>query len=287
MERIPIRIVFEDEYLIVIEKREGLLSVGTSRGREEITAHRLLNNYLQNTSGGHGSRGRGREFGRGRGTKMHQNVPGMHGRGYSAAPRAYIVHRLDRETSGLMVFAKSEEVKLRMQENWDNMVTHRGYVAVVNGLPGGRENNGRPGELATRGNSGRPGGDGEQIQGTIRSWLKENSAFIVYSSPKNNGGQLAITHYKVLDNNSKRRKSLVELELETGRKNQIRVHMQELGTPIYGDKKYFGENPAHLVESKKARRLYLHAHILNFIHPVTGKEMRFTTGIPRAFREEV
>lgn len=296
MERIPLRIVYEDEYLIVIEKREGLLSVGTSRGREEITAHRLLNNYLQNTCGGggrgssgHGFSVRGREFGRGRGTKSAQNVPGMgaewrsgtksaqnvpgmHCRGYGAAPRAFIVHRLDRETSGLMVFAKSEEVKLRMQENWDSMVTHRGYVAVVNGLPR---------------RDGRPGGEEEQMQGTVRSWLKENSAFIVYSSPRNNGGQLAITHYKVLGSSGKRGKSLIELELETGRKNQIRVHMQELGCPIYGDKKYFGDNPAQLAESKKARRLYLHAHILDFIHPVTGKEMKFTTGIPRAFREEV
>lgn len=291
MERIPIRIVFEDEYLIVIEKREGLLSVGTSRGREEITAHRLLNNYLQNTrGGGRGSSRCGREFGRGRGTKTVQNVSGMHGRGYSTVPRAFIVHRLDRETSGLMVFAKSEEVKLRMQENWDKMVTHRGYVAVVNGLPGAdgcsnrRAGNGTSG----RGNgSGSPGGDGEQIQGTVRSWLKENSAFIVYSSPRDNGGQLAITHYKVLRSSSKRGKSLIELELETGRKNQIRVHMQELGCPIYGDKKYFGDNPAQLAESKKARRLYLHAHILDFIHPVTGKKMRFSTGIPRALREEV
>ncbi|MBQ7773929.1 MAG: RluA family pseudouridine synthase [Bacteroidales bacterium] len=331
MDRTPIRIVFEDEHLIVIEKREGLLSVGTSCGRGEITAHRLLNNYLQNTCGGggrgfgghgfsgHGFGGRGREFGHGRefgrgrgtktaqnvpvtdlewrsGTKTAQNVPGMRSRGYGAVPRAFIVHRLDRETSGLMVFAKSEEVKLRMQENWDSMVTHRGYVAVVNGLPGGSGNgSGRPGRMATKGDngSGRPGGDGkqggdgEQMQGTVRSWLKENSAFIVYSSPRDNGGQLAITHYKVLESSNKRRKSLIELELETGRKNQIRVHMQELGCPIYGDRKYFGENPAQLAESKKARRLYLHAHILGFIHPVTGREMKFTTGIPRAFREEV
>ena len=240
MDRTPIRIVFEDEHLIVIEKREGLLSVGTSCGRGEITAHRLLNNYLQNTCGGggrgfgghgfsgHGFGGRGREFGHGRefgrgrgtktaqnvpvtdlewrsGTKTAQNVPGMRSRGYGAVPRAFIVHRLDRETSGLMVFAKSEEVKLRMQENWDSMVTHRGYVAVVNGLPGGSGNgSGRPGRMATKGDngSGRPGGDGkqggdgEQMQGTVRSWLKENSAFIVYSSPRDNGGQLAITHYR-------------------------------------------------------------------------------------------
>ena len=236
MKNIPIRIVYEDQYIIVIEKREGLLSMGTARGKEEITAHSLLNNYIRNTAP---RRGR-----------------------YAPQPRIFIVHRLDRETSGLMVFAKSEEVKRTIQDNWDEIVTGRKYVAVVNGC------------------YQQPA---EPIQGTIRTWLKENSAYVVYSSPKNNGGQLAITHYKVLDSNPKTRKSLMELELETGRKNQIRVHMQEMGTPIFGDKKYYGGIPAHLEESKKARRLYLHAFTLNFIHPVTGKEMKFTTGIPRHF----
>ena len=236
MKNIPIRIVYEDQYIIVIEKREGLLSMGTARGKEEMTAHSLLNNYIRNTAP---RRGR-----------------------YAPQPRIFIVHRLDRETSGLMVFAKSEEIKRTLQDNWDEIVTGRKYVAVVNGC------------------YEQPA---EPIQGTIRTWLKENSAYIVYSSPKDNGGQLAITHYKVLDSNPKTRKSLMELELETGRKNQIRVHMQEMGTPIFGDKKYYGGIPAHLEESKKARRLYLHAFTLNFIHPVTGKEMKFTTGIPRHF----
>ena len=240
MKNIPIRIVYEDQYIIVIEKREGLLSMGTARGKEEITAHSLLNNYIRNTAP---RRGR-----------------------YAPQPRIFIVHRLDRETSGLMVFAKSEEIKRTLQDNWDEIVTGRKYVAVVNGC------------------YQQPA---EPIQGTIRTWLKENSAYIVYSSPKDNGGQLAITHYKVLDSNPKTRKSLMELELETGRKNQIRVHMQEMGTPIFGDKKYYGGIPAHLEESKKARRLYLHAFTLNFIHPITGKEMKFTTGIPRSFHATV
>ena len=238
MKNIPIRIVYEDQYIIVIEKREGLLSMGTARGKDEITAHSLLNNYIRNTAP---RRGR-----------------------YAPQPRIFIVHRLDRETSGLMVFAKSEEVKRTLQDNWDEIVNERKYVAVVNGCYQQPQ-------------------QAEPIQGTIRSWLKENSAYIVYSSPKNNGGQLAITHYKVLGSNPKTRKSLMELELETGRKNQIRVHMQEMGTPILGDKKYYGGIPAHLEESKKARRLYLHAFTLNFIHPVTGKEMKFTTGIPKSF----
>jgi 23S rRNA pseudouridine1911/1915/1917 synthase len=151
-------------------------------------------------------------------------------------------------------------------------------VAVVNGcyqVQGGTKGQHTPEQPA------------EPVQGTIRSWLKENSAYVVYSSPKDNGGQLAITNYKVLESNPKTRKSLMELELETGRKNQIRVHMQEMGTPIFGDKKYYGGNPAHLTESKKAHRLYLHAYTLNFIHPATGKEMKFTTGIPRSFMAAV
>lgn len=250
MKNIPLKIIFEDEHLIVIDKKEGLLSVGTarngrhnlSRGREEITAHSLLNNYVRNTAP--------------RWNRTYQNNR------TEKQPRIYIVHRLDRETSGLMVFAKSEEVKRTLQDNWDNIVTERKYVAITNGIP-------------------------QQDEGTIKSWLKENSAFVVYSSPKDNGGQLAITHFKVLDSNPKLRKSLIEFELATGRKNQIRVHAQEMGIPLYGDKKYYGEYPALLAENKKARRLYLHAYTLNFFHPVTGKEMKFSTGIPRTFTAEV
>ena len=235
MRNIPLRIVYEDNYIIVIEKKEGLLSVGTSRGKDEMTAHSLLCNYVRNTAP---RRGR-----------------------YAPTPRVFIVHRLDRETSGLMVFAKSEEIKRALQDNWDEAVTERKYVAVVNrDLSGGEKT------------------------GTIRTWLKENSAYIVYSSPKDNGGQLAITHYKVLGSNAKNKKSLLELELETGRKNQIRVHMQELDAPIYGDKKYFCDSQQHLMENKKARRLYLHAYKLSFIHPVTGKEMKFSTPVPVSFR---
>ena len=235
MRNIPLRIVYEDNYIIVIEKKEGLLSVGTSRGKDEMTAHSLLCNYVRNTAP---RRGR-----------------------YAPPPRVFIVHRLDRETSGLMVFAKSEEIKRALQDNWDEAVTERKYVAVVNkDLSGGEKS------------------------GTIRTWLKENSAFIVYSSPKDNGGQLAITHYNVLGSNPKNKKSLLELELETGRKNQIRVHMQELDAPIFGDKKYFCDSQQHLMENKKARRLYLHAYKLSFIHPVTGKEMKFSTPVPMSFR---
>lgn len=236
-----LKIIYEDEHLIVVEKPSGMLSVKTSGGvrrtrgntvREEVTAHSLLNDYIRRSH-------RGRDA------------------------RVYIVHRLDRDTSGLMVFAKSEEIKHLLQENWDNAVTRRGYVAVSNW-----DSRNAP-------------------EGTIKSWLKENRAFLVYSSPRDNGGQLAITDYKVIGSNPKIRKALVELELHTGRKNQIRVHLQEIGSPIYGDRKYYGENPNVLAENKKARRLYLHAHTLNFIHPVSGKEMKFSTGIPREFKNVI
>ncbi len=255
----PIKIVFEDEHLIVINKAEGLLSVGTSRGREEITAHSLINNYVRNTS----PRGK------------------YHTRGLK--PRAFIVHRLDRETSGLMVFAKNEEIKRLLQENWEEAVTHRGYVAVINSAGKISSN----GEVIVEYLIEEDENGHEKLnfnEGRITSWLKENRAMMVYSSARNNGGQIAVTDYKILSTNTQKNKTLLQLELQTGRKNQIRVHMQEIGSPIFGDKKYFGENPAQLAENKKADRLYLHAYALSFIHPVTGKEMVFNTGIPRSFK---
>jgi 23S rRNA pseudouridine1911/1915/1917 synthase len=245
-----------------------VLSVSTSRGRDEITAHSLLNSYVRNTAANRGFRGR-RENG--------------NSNRYGNEPRAFIVHRLDRETSGLMVFAKSEEIKRLLQENWEEAVTHRGYVAVVNssGRIDGAQNV-MVEYLIEEDGDGR-----ERLnfqEGRITSWLKENRAMVVYSSARNNGGQLAVTDFKILESNPHSRKTLLQLELHTGRKNQIRVHMQEAGCPIWGDRKYFGANPAHLAENKKAHRLYLHAYALSFIHPVTGKEMVFNTGIPRSFR---
>lgn len=248
----PLKILFEDDHLIVVEKPEGMLSVSTSRGRDEVTVHSLLNEYANGSRAHRGNRRNCRET------------------------RVYIVHRLDRETSGIMVFAKSEQVKHLLQENWEKAVTKRGYVAVVNCsrgmVPGAKV------QWVT---------DEDGSSGQITSWLKENSAYVVYSSAKDNGGQLAITNYNLREYNPDTKKALMELELETGRKNQIRVHMQEMGTPIYGDRKYFGENANTFAENKKARRLYLHAYALDFIHPVTGKEMKFSTGIPRGFITEI
>ena len=288
MRKDPIKIIYEDDHIIVVEKAEGVLSVSTSRGMNEVTAHSLLNNYVRNTAGngafnGRQERGVRNEGGSGRYNGGRNGERNNRFGGRESGPRVFIVHRLDRETSGLMVFAKSEEIKRKLQDNWEEAVTHRGYVAVVNSS--GRiegEGNVMVEYLIEEDENGR-----ERLnfqEGRITSWLKENRAMVVYSSARNNGGQLAVTDYKILESNPRTRKTLLQLELHTGRKNQIRVHMQEAGCPIWGDKKYFGENPAHLAENKKAHRLYLHAYALSFIHPVTGKEMEFNTGIPRSFR---
>ena len=163
--------------------------------------------------------------------------------------KLFIVHRLDRDTSGLMMFAKSKGIQEQLQHNWHNIVLERKYVAVVEGVM-------------------------EQPEGMVRSYLTENAAFQVYSTDNPDEGQLAITRYKVLGGNS--RFSLVELDLETGRKNQIRVHMHDLGHSIIGDRKY----GAH---GSPLGRVALHAVKLRFAHPVTRREMNFETPIPARF----
>jgi len=211
-----LRIIFEDEYLIVVEKKEGLLTVSTGKG-EEITAFSILKNHVK------------------RGSKQN---------------RIYVVHRIDRETSGIIMFAKSRDIQLALQENWHRVVTRRVYVALVEGKM-------------------------EKEQDTIVSWLTENEKSLkIHSSSTDNGGQQAVTHYKCIKSNDQF--SLLELELETGRKNQIRVHMEYIGHPIAGDKKY-GSSVSPI------GRMCLHARILAFIHPVTLKEVSFETPVPRNF----
>lgn len=212
-------ILYEDNYLIVINKRQGLLSIATDKQKER-TAYSILTEYVKRTHRSH---------------------------------RVFIVHRLDKDTSGLMVFAKDEKTKFTLQDNWQRIVTDRRYVAVVCGVP-------------------------ERAQGNITSWLKENKVFVTYSNPTDNGGDLAVTHYRTLKKGTEY--SLLELALETGRKNQIRVHMQETGTPVAGDQKYGnGDDPIG--------RLALHAFRLNFYHPVTGELMKFETPVPQAFKQVV
>lgn len=214
-----LKIVYEDAYIIVIEKRGGLLTIGTDKQKER-TAHSILNEYVQRSG--------------------KQN-------------RVYVVHRLDRDTSGLLVFAKDEKTKFTLQDYWEEVVKDRRYVAVVSG-------------------------EMENDKGTVTSWLKDNKMFITYSSMSNNGGDKAVTHYKTIKRANGY--SLVELELETGRKNQIRVHMQDLKHPVLGDVKYGdGNDPLG--------RLALHAFKLSFNHPVTNDLMTFETPYPPAFKKLV
>jgi 23S rRNA pseudouridine1911/1915/1917 synthase len=163
----------------------------------------------------------------------------------------YIVHRLDKDTSGLMVFAKDEKTKITLQDNWDEIVKERKYVGILSG------------EL-------------EKDNGTITSWLKDNKVFVTYSSTSDNGGDRAVTHYKTIKRANGY--SLVEFELDTGRKNQIRVHAQDLKHPVIGDINYGdGNNPLG--------RLALHAFKLSFYHPVTGDLMKFETPYPEDFKK--
>ena len=209
-------IVYEDPYLLVIDKHPGLLSM--SNNTRQLTAQAVLNRYL--------------EKGGGRNT-------------------AHIVHRLDRDTSGLMVYAKDVQTQQAFVDGWQELVTDRRYIALVEGCL-------------------------EKTQGCVRSWLTEDKRFITHSSPTDNGGKYAVTHYNVLA--SSNCYSLVECVLETGRKNQIRVHMSELGHPVVGDAKYGSQNDP-------MRRLGLHAYMLCFVHPVTGKRMRFETPVPACFEK--
>ncbi len=210
-----VKIVYEDPQIIVIEKAPGILSMASSH--HSFCVKQVLDDYFHRT---------------------HQKC------------NAHVVHRLDRDTSGLLVYAKTLEAEQILEHNWRDIVTDRRYLALVSGeLP--------------------------QKQGSVESWLKDNKAYFTYSSPTDNGGKYALTHYRVLKTNG--RHSLVELKLETGRKNQIRVHMQDLGHPVCGDTKYGnGDDPIG--------RLALHAFRLNFYHPITGEPLKFETPVPKGFR---
>jgi 23S rRNA pseudouridine1911/1915/1917 synthase len=210
-----VRILFEDPYLIVIEKEAGMLSIATAK-------EKLLTTY---------------------------SILSAHVKKEDPSNRIFVLHRLDRDTSGVMMFAKSEEVQEIMQKAWQEAVVRRSYIAVVEGQV-------------------------EKDADTIRSFLKENKMLFMYSTKVPGEGDEAITHYKVLKRSEEF--SLLEVELETGRKNQIRVHMKELGHPVAGDKKYGSKlNPL--------RRTCLHANILAFKHPVTGEELSFETPPPHRF----
>lgn len=213
-----LKLVYEDDDIIVVDKGYGLLSVGTDSSKKSNveTVYSILRDYVKS---------------------LHPSN------------KIFIVHRLDRDTSGLMVFAKNIEAKEALQHNWNNMVLERKYVALLDG------------EL-------------DKDWGEICSNLAETSQHEVYSTDDPLEGKLAVTRYKV------RRKgkghTLAEFSLDTGRKNQIRVHARDLGCPITGDKRYGnGSGPLH--------RLALHAETLRFAHPITRKDMNFVSPVPSQF----
>lgn len=210
-----ITIVFEDKDLIVIDKHAGMLSIATDNKLEE-TAYNMLSKHVK--------------------SQGNDN-------------KIFVVHRLDKDTSGLMMFAKSEQVQQILQKNWGDIVTERTYIAIVEGAP-------------------------EKSEGIITSYLRESKALVVYSSQNPKDGDKAVTHYQMMRAN--RDFAMLKVNLETGKKNQVRVHMQDIGHPVIGDKKYGSH-------SNPIGRLGLHAWVLAFKHPINHEQMRFETAIPRKF----
>lgn len=211
-----IKIVYEDRYIVVVEKNVGILSMAA--GHSSLNVKTVLDSYFKTS---------------------RQKCT------------AHVAHRLDRDTSGLMIYAKDMQTEQILEHEWHDIVYDRRYVAVVSG-------------------------EMEDDYGTMTSWLKDNKAYITYSSPYDNGGKYAVTHFHTLDRTTDH--SLVEFRLETGRKNQIRVHSADMGHPVCGDIKYGnGDDPIG--------RLCLHAYVLCFYHPITRRRMEFETPIPVNFRK--
>lgn len=210
-----VSILFEDNDIIVVEKDKGLLSVGTDKEKKN-TAYSILKDYLKEQD---------------------------------PKNKIFVVHRLDRDTSGVMIFAKSAKAQDILQTNWNDLVKERSYVALVEG-------------------------NVKKDRDTIVSYLAENKAYISYSTDNLEEGKKAVSNYKVIRRN--KNYSLLEVSIETGRKNQIRVHMKELGHSVVGDKKYGAtKNPIN--------RLGLHAYTIVFTHPITREVMSFTSKIPTEF----
>lgn len=213
-----VKIIFEDNDLLVVEKSTGILTASIKNDSRESTVLSVLKTYVRKANPRNG---------------------------------VFVVHRLDRETSGLLVFAKTREMQEFMREKWTQIATERVYTALVERKV-------------------------EKDTDTIISWLTENPTTMrVYSSFTNNGGKKSITHYKKIKSNDEF--SLIELRLETGRTNQIRVQMSSIGHPVVGDRKY-GSGVSPIMN-----RLALHAHLLAFEHPITQQKMVFELPIPREF----
>lgn len=208
-------IIYEDDEIIVINKPSGLLSIASDTEKGS-TAYRMLTDYVQQ--------------------KDKHN-------------RIFVVHRLDEDTSGVLMVAKNPKLQKALQDDWNNLVSKRGYYAIVEGTP-------------------------KEKKGTITSYLKKNSQNMMYSSKKKGDGQYAITNYEVIKSNEKY--SLLDVNIDSGRKNQIRVHLGDIGHHVIGDDKY--GNPSNPI-----KRLGLHAYQLDLEHPFTHKKLSFKAPMPKEF----
>ena len=213
-----IKLIYEDDDVLVIHKGYGVLSVGTQSKKREENAYDIMRQYVKNVD---------------------------------PRNKLWVVHRLDRHTTGLMMFAKSEKAHDVLRHNWNNIILDRTYVAVLEGYL-------------------------EQPKGYVKSYLTENSQYTVYSTREPGRGRLAVTHYEEISRGNGY--TLAKFSLDTGRKNQIRVHASEMGHPIAGDKKYGAT-------TSPINRLALHAMTLRFAHPITRKDMNFQSEMPVEFRK--
>lgn len=212
-----LKVIFENDEMIVINKPSGLLTIATDKEKVN-TAYRLVNEHVQATD---------------------KNA------------RIFIVHRLDQDTSGVLMFAKSVEIQNAFQKVWNDIVSKRGYYAIIKGSP-------------------------LEEKGIIKSYLHKSKTNEMYSGHRTKTGRFAETHYKVTKKGEIY--SLVDINILTGRKNQIRVHLKDLGHPIVGDKKYDGER-------SPIKRLCLHAYELKVKHPINGKTLNFKANMPKEFNQ--
>lgn len=209
-----IEIIYEDKDLIVVNKPSNLLTIATNKEKEKTLYH-MVSDYIKISNKNN---------------------------------KIFVVHRLDKETSGIVVFSKSEELKEKLQKDWNTLVKLRGYVAIVEG--------------------------NTKDEGTIKSYLKEKDMYTYSTNSKD--GKLAITHYKKIKSND--RYTMLDINIETGRKNQIRVHLKEMGNLIVGDKKYGSKD-------NSIKRMALHANKLEFFNPKQKKMMKFEIDIPNSFKK--
>ncbi|KYP80744.1 RluA family pseudouridine synthase [Ferroacidibacillus organovorans] len=249
-----IRIVYEDDHLLVIDKPPGLLSIASEKERDR-TAYHILSDYVREKAPQSAPRGsshlaRSRQ-GTATKTAIRPESRAVRGATEARDPRIFVVHRLDRDTSGLMMFAKTERVKRALQDHWRDYVLSRSYATVVEGRV-------------------------TPLEGTLTAWLKENQSQKMYVTGAIEGAEKATLSYRVA--RSTRAYSLLYVELETGKKNQIRVQMEHFGHSVVGDRRYGSKhNPLG--------RLGLHALTLEFKHPVRNDVLRFETDLPYGFQK--